>query len=71
MLIGIDIDEKSYKAIKNHNIDYYDALNGLTAIENGRILDNQSKHDEAIHAQGFVDGVKACIEKLNEMGADK
>lgn len=71
MQIVIDIDEKSYKAIKRGEIDYYDALNGLEAIANGRILDNQSKHDEAIHAQGFVDGVKACIEKLNEMGADK
>lgn len=26
---------------------------------------------DAVHAQGFVDGVKACIEKINEMGADK
>ena len=26
---------------------------------------------DAVHAQGFVDGVKACIEKLNEMGVNK
>ena len=28
----------------------------------------RTKSEEAIHAQGFVEGVKACIEKLNEMG---
>ena len=27
-----------------------------------------TKSEEAIHAPGFVEGVKACIEKLNEMG---
>lgn len=68
MQIVIELDEKSYKEIKRDEIAPSSVRNGLEAIANGRILDNQSKHDEAIHAQGFVDGVKACIEKLNEMG---
>lgn len=49
MRVEIDIDEKSYKAIKRGKIDYYDALNGLTAIVNGtQLLEHYDKVAERI-----------------------
>lgn len=54
-----DTEDKTDKALYNfaHN-----TLIGCPSVT------PRTKSEEAIHAQGFVEGVKACIEKLNEMG---
>ena len=44
MKLEIEIRKKSYEAIKNNKIDYYEALDGLLAIKEGKqILEDKSK----------------------------
>ena len=48
MKLEIEISKKAYEAIKNKKFDYYDALNGLLAIKDGKPLKEQGDEMNSI-----------------------